>query len=950
MQSILRSYSVTSSITIYIKGGYVVMRIIAILLISVLFTGFGIAGTISGKVTGANGEPLAGANIYLESKNIGAATDENGAYSFEAGNGTYNLICDYVGYAKKVVRIEIKGDLNQDFELVEYLFAKTIEVLAYRAQDRETPVAFTNVEKQAIESRLGSRDIPMVLNVTPSVYATQQGGGAGDARMNIRGFNQRNVAIMINGVPVNDMENGWVYWSNWDGVGDAASSIQVQRGLSAVNLATPSIGGTMNVLTDPTAQNLGFRFKQESGNDGFLKTTFLANSGLIRDKFAFSGALVRKVGDGLVDQTWTDAWAYYFGASWIINANNRLELFALGAPQRHGENTYRQNIAIYSKSFAESLDDYDPAAFDKYKESNHQRKYNQTWGPVRSSYTGKQYWNGSEGERYDPGFINERENYFHKPVVNLNWYSQLFSDLSLYSTLYYSGGTGGGTGTYDQKIPYPDGRDRNNDGKVDTYSTLIYDNSAPSRIVDWNKNILMNQGSIDIKNNPKYESASYAILRNSVNNQWTVGFISKAYYKISDAWKASVGVDWRTAELDHFREVRDLLGGAYYKEKRDQFHPADSLRGLGDKIDYNFTNTVDWLGAHIQSEYNHGPITGYGMFGWSVIKYGYTNHFIKDPVSGGELKQKTDFINGYQIKGGASYRLTRELTFFGNLGYVAKVPIFDDVIDDRTAIKAADPQNEKFTAFEGGVDWRGLGGKLAAKGNLYYTLWQDRANSRSVQNADGTEGIVFITGMDQRHYGAELEVAYQPISLLRFELGASVGNWIYLSDLAGEYKDYSQGPDQATQKAYYYVMGLRVGDAPQTQLALSATIFPVPGLQTELTLKHYRDYYADWDPFSRTNRYYPDDPETPGDRGVQSWKAPAYSVMDFHAVYTLPYNWKGIEIKVFAHVFNLFDTEYIQDAIDNSSFNSFDKDHDADDAEVFFGLPRFFNLGLTLTY
>ena len=56
--------------------------------------------------------------------------------------------------------------------------------------------------------------------------ATNQGGGAGDARINVRGFNQRNVAIMINGIPVNDMENGWVFWSNWDGVTDVTSSIQ----------------------------------------------------------------------------------------------------------------------------------------------------------------------------------------------------------------------------------------------------------------------------------------------------------------------------------------------------------------------------------------------------------------------------------------------------------------------------------------------------------------------------------------------------------------------------------------------------------------------------------------------------------------------------------------------------------------------------------------------------
>ena len=159
----------------------------------------------------------------------------------------------------------------------------------------------------------------MVLNTTPSVYATMQGGGSGDARINIRGFDQRNTAVMINGVPVNDMENGWVYWSNWDGLGDAASSIQVQRGLAAVNLATPSIGGTLNVITDPTANTPGLGYKQEFGSRGFLKETLTLSTGNV-GRFAFTGNLVRKQGDGFFSTngalaTWTDAWAYYGAAA-----------------------------------------------------------------------------------------------------------------------------------------------------------------------------------------------------------------------------------------------------------------------------------------------------------------------------------------------------------------------------------------------------------------------------------------------------------------------------------------------------------------------------------------------------------------------------------------------------------------------------------------------------------
>ena len=79
--------------------------------------------------------------------------------------------------------------------------------------------------------------------------AIKGGGGFGDSRINIRGFDQRNVAVLINGIPVNDMESGRVYWSNWAGLGDAVNMIQVQRGLGASKLAINSVGGTLNIIT-----------------------------------------------------------------------------------------------------------------------------------------------------------------------------------------------------------------------------------------------------------------------------------------------------------------------------------------------------------------------------------------------------------------------------------------------------------------------------------------------------------------------------------------------------------------------------------------------------------------------------------------------------------------------------------------------------------------------------
>ncbi|HKJ01780.1 MAG TPA: TonB-dependent receptor, partial [Longimicrobiales bacterium] len=325
--------------------------------------------TLVGRVTDDNGAGLSGVQVVVTNQNSGT---QNGALSQSDGRftvaglragGPYRVEARMIGYglmAVDDVMLSSGQTRTIDFRLTQEAVAiDAIEVFATRAIERKTPVAYTDVPKVQIQNQLGSQDLPMVLNVTPSVYATMQGGGAGDARINVRGFDQKNTAVMINGVPVNDMENGWVYWSNWDGLGDAAEGIQLQRGLSAVNLATPSIGGTMNIITDPSSMHGGVSYKQEFGSAGFLKETFSVSSGE-RNGFAMSANLVRKTGDGLFETngalaTYTDAWAYYLAAAYQINAKNRIEFYAVGAPQAHGQNLYKLNVAQIDQAYAREL-------------------------------------------------------------------------------------------------------------------------------------------------------------------------------------------------------------------------------------------------------------------------------------------------------------------------------------------------------------------------------------------------------------------------------------------------------------------------------------------------------------------------------------------------------------------------------------------------------------------
>ena len=903
--------------------------IVSLMMITGLFSQ-SIVGVVNDDKT-----PLQGANIVVKGTELGAVSDNVGSYVvLNVPAGTYDVTASFIGYSSVTKSVVVgDGDTVVDFNLViDAVALSALEVLASRA-DKTTPVAYTTVDKAEMEVRLGSQDIPMVLNTTPSVYATQQGGGAGDARINVRGFNQRNVAVMINGVPQNDMENGWVYWSNWDGVGDATSSIQMQRGLSAVNLATPSIGGTMNIITDPAAQEKGGKFKQEVGEGGFLKSTINYNSGLINDKLAISGTIVRKTGNGFIDGTWTDAWAYYLGTSYAISDDQRFELYAIGAPQRHGQNLYKQNIATYSQELAGSIDGYDDSAYvagNKF-ETEAGRFFNQNWAPVDASYKGQQYWymyGARTTDRYNPNLLNERENFFHKPLVNLNHFLDINEDVRLSSVLYWSGGSGGGTGTYGSVSRKP------------AVEGEPWYASSPW-MWDWNAEIAQNSANVDSAWS-ETENRSTGILRNSINRQNTYGLISKLNYDVSDELEVQVGIDWRTAGIEHAREVRDLLGGDYYVDYADNNAPDGKVVRLGDEIAYHNETTVDWFGAFLQGQYDTEKINLYGMGGISTIGYTYKDFFSVEK----ELVE-ADAITTFQVKGGGRYNLDDRLSAFANVGYVQKPPILDNVIDYDGNV-STNPDNEKFTSFEVGGEYGSE--SVAIKGSYYNTQWNDRNLTKSVTTGQGDSGdtdIIYLTGVNQSHSGVEVESKIALHEMVDLDLSVSVGDWYFDGDAKGDYTEMEYNDDnqiigQTSTEYEYALNNLKVGDMPQTAYVGGLTIKPIDGLRVQGLYRWYDNHYADWSPDSR---------EVEGDADrAQVWKSPSYGKLDLHLSYKLP-EIAGLDMTLSGHIFNALDDVYVQDAVDNSKYNGYgDKLHLAHNAEVFLGTPRSFNLGLSVNF
>ena len=208
-------------------------KFIGALLLTLAFS-LGAFSQTKGKVVDqSTNEPLVGAHVQFKTEHT--TTGLEGEFELKTAKNNDVITVSYLGYGKKQytvngsnVVISINPEENSLAEVV-VVGKGVIDV----AQGRKTPIAVSTIKMAEIQAKIGSNDITQTLVNTPSIYVAGQSGGFGDSRISVRGFQQDNTAFLLNGQPINGMEDGKMYWSNWSGMGDIANAIQIQRGLGS---------------------------------------------------------------------------------------------------------------------------------------------------------------------------------------------------------------------------------------------------------------------------------------------------------------------------------------------------------------------------------------------------------------------------------------------------------------------------------------------------------------------------------------------------------------------------------------------------------------------------------------------------------------------------------------------------------------------------------------------
>ena len=918
---------------------------------------------IYGSVTDATtGETLIGATVlYGEGK--GVITDLQGNFTFKVDKGTYHLKVSYVGYLPEEKDVVVSNaDVTLNFILKTPTLTE-VEVIGDVAKARETPVAFSNISPIQIQEQLASRDIPMILNKTPGVYATQQGGGDGDARINVRGFSQRNLAVMLDGIPVNDMENGWVYWSNWFGLDAVTRSIQIQRGLGASKLALPSVGGTMNIITKGMEAKLGGTVKQEVGSDGFLRTLIGLSSGPLKHGWNFSLAGSYKRGNGWVDQTWTNAWFFYLRVDKKIG-NHTLTFSAMGAPQQHGQRSYQQSIKTFDSAYARKLGDTTANTGE-----NRGIRYNPNWGYLNR-------WTYGSNDEHVPNAKTEdlmqSKNYYFKPQFSLRDFWHVNDRLYISNIVYLSLGNGGGTGyASSDNNGTPSGSTPPTDpsnGQV--YFQPLYD-----------ANMANSQGK------------SLYILRSSINNHKWIGLLSTFNWEVTPNITFSGGIDLRTYRAQHYMEIYDLLGGNYFLDNVDQSRNSQTKLYTGDKIRYDNDGLIRWGGLFAMAEYKKnnwsaflnltGAMSGYKRIDYylnkdvtvdgktyeQVIGYGdillqndagyvvkhasdsmwtsndtvhvsngSNSYSIYNPrqftINSPEASTTETYWNwfpGFTVKGGVNYNINKHNSVFLNLGYLSKAPRFNNVYDRYNKL-VHDIRNEIVESVELGYNLNT--NNISLDVNAYFTNWQNRPMDFIPSTTiDGVNYPYNVNGIDAIHKGIEVEFGWKPFSFLQWDQVLSLGDWKWNSgDTAKVYNDAGQ----LISTFYFDAKGVHVGDAAQFQWMESLRWEIIKSLYVSASFTYFGKNYSELDPSSLET--------TPRD----SWKMPNYYTFDANAGYR--FTFKKFKLDIRGSVLNVLNREYISDATNNDSYSTSTKGFDAASAGVFFGPGRTFNFAIGLTY
>lgn len=675
---------------------------------------------------------------------------------------------------------------------------------------RTTELPAISLTESELDDYGESQDISWLLQASRDIYVSTAGYTFGPARFRLRGYDTENTIVLINGVPVNDVESGRAYWAAWGGLNDALRNQEINTGLSASAYTFGGIGGSTNIITRASTYSKGVKLTYSLSNRSYVnRLMFIASTGMMENGWAVTASGSRRwAQEGYVEGTFYDAWAYFLSVEKKLNEKHSIGFIGYASPNRRGG----AGTAVQEARDLAGSNYYNP------------------------------YWGYQTGEKR-----NSRISEYHQPMLMLSHYWNPGEKTQVVSTVSYGFGKGGYTAlnwdeTGDPRPDYyrnlPSYYYWNNDDVNYEYYTRQWQENPEFRQLNWDHFYFANSKYLyTVENIGGTEGNNITGLRSKYivegrrNDISQLGLNINLKHNLKESIILSGGLQTSWYKGFHFNVVEDLLGGEYWldidkyanqepfvitDEAQNDLNNPNRIVMEGDRYAHDYTASVNQYGLYGQAEFTYSKIDGYIAAMSSYTEFWRTGNMRngKFPDNSYGDSEKHRFFD-YGVKAGATYKITGKNFVTANGAFLTRAPNYrNSYISPRTRdFVVSDLVSEKILS--GDINYIHRSSLMKARLTFYYTYFNDQTWSRSFYHEDLNTFVNYqMTGVDKVNAGMEVGIEYNVTTTITLTGVFGKGQFIY--DSRPEATISRDNDATFLSKRKVYLKNYYVGGMPQT--------------------------------------------------------------------------------------------------------------------------------------
>lgn len=802
------------------------------------------AATLKGTVQDAEAKlPMEGVFVGLEGTGIIATTDAQGNFIlYNVPTGNYVVEFAVVNYVPVSLNVKVE---NQEVDLGIVQLLAQPENASVIKEDFIPTISLSDDDLDQLGT---NQNISGVLTASRDVFVSAAAFTFGPARFRIRGYDSENTLMYLNGVPMNKLENGRVFWNAWGGLNEVTRIRDSDVGLGVLPYAFGGVGGATTIDTRASSFRKQTSFSYANSNRTYRHRVMgTYSTGLLESGWAFTVSGSRRwAEEGYQEGTFYDAWAYFLSIDKHLNKKHTLNLTAFDAPIRRGRST------------SSTQEVYDLAGTNFY---------NPLWG----------YQNGEKR--------NSSVAHTNQPMIILRHDWKVKNNALLTTALSYQFGEDGTTALdwFDAPDPRPDYyrylpsyiRQNSEEAGNDRLQELLADKSQLQlnwgELYNVNRNSLLNQKFANLLGaTPPQGKWSQYIVEDRRSDTKDVNLSTNYQNVISDKFAVYAGATYQIQNIHNFKVVDDLLGGDYYlnvdrfavrdssgnynAQQNDLNNPSQILK-KGDTWGYNYDLNIHKWNTWLQGVFTlhkidifiAGNIEGTGFW-----RTGYYQNGRFPDNSFGDSKVQ-NFTN-YGGKAGVTYKIDGRNYLFVNAAYLTRAPYVESAY---VAPRSRDQlinnlTDEKVTSVEAGYYLRSpnVKGRLSA----YYATFEDQVRIlRFFNDLDRAFGNYVMSDLDTRHVGIEFALDVKLFAGLNLTGVAAIGQYLYTSRAIGNvYQDNATELGQDVENFTIYTKNFRLAGLPQQAYTVGLNYRSPKFWFLNVNFNYFNDIYMDFNPVRRT--------------------------------------------------------------------------------------------------